>query len=386
MRTARFNFHLFFGFGLLALASCSSGDDSAGFNPDDAGVDAKAKDATADTSVPKADAGADTSIPTADSSVPDTSIPVTDTGTPDTSVPVDAGTDVQTTNPDAGSSLIAKWSFEEGSGTTSADLSGLGHVATLMSTATFTASGKIGGGLLLDGNTAYADIASSLIDTTKPFTIASWVKFNAVNNWLTVLSQDDVRGGLFSLKVRGDDNKFDFDIETSDVDNPGFLVAQSSTTPVTGTWTHLAGVYDGASLILYVNGAAEATTTVPQPPLAATGHFVIGRALYNGAPGSFVNGTIDEVEVHNAALSAAEITALYNGQQSVDAGAPDSGTDSGLTDAGPDAATDAATDASADAGADASNDAAADSATDAAVTDAAVTDSSAADAADAGTD
>ncbi len=48
--------------------------------------------------------------------------------------------------------------------------------------------------------------------------------------------------------------------------------------------------------------------------MASTGHFVIGRGLYNDVAGSFVNGVIDDVEVHSVALTQAQVDAIYESQ------------------------------------------------------------------------
>lgn len=56
-------------------------------------------------------------------------------------------------------SLQGAWRFEEGSGTTSADMSGNGLTATTVPG--WTASGHTGGGLALNGTTAGAAIAIS---------------------------------------------------------------------------------------------------------------------------------------------------------------------------------------------------------------------------------
>jgi hypothetical protein len=80
---------------------------------------------------------------------------------------------------------------------------------------------------------------------------------------------------------------------------------------------HLAGVYDasgGGALKVYVDGSLQANAAVGQTLLAATGHFVIGRGLYNGATGSFLGGTVDDVAVYDVALTDAQVAAVYGGQ------------------------------------------------------------------------
>ena len=84
-----------------------------------------------------------------------------------------------------------------------------------------------------------------------------------------------------------------------------------------GQWHHVAMTYDGSSsaagLKLYVDGALE-TTLVEQDNLGTASilnsvPFTIGSRENGGVP---FNGDIDEVEVFNRALSAAEIQAIFN--------------------------------------------------------------------------
>jgi hypothetical protein len=214
--------------------------------------------------------------------------------------------------------IIGAWNFDEGTGTSSADLSGNGHPAVFAGGASW-GPGKEGTGLALNGTTGYADVGVTLVDTTKSFSVVSWASLTAINSWEIAVSEDDVTGSLFGLKLRGDGtNDFDFDVETSDVMNPGFVVAQSTSTAQATVWTHLAGVYDASgsgALKVYVNGALQANAAVGQSLLAATGHLVIGRGLYNGVTGSFLNGTLDEVAVYSGALSDAQVAAIYAAQK-----------------------------------------------------------------------
>jgi hypothetical protein len=348
MRTLTLGTHAFFGLGLASVVSlaslggCSDSGSSGGYGDDiqDASidhrstVDANPAGASA-TGAP--DATRDTSTGPADASVADASRDAGSRDASDASALADAGTT------DAGSSLIGRWTFDEGSGATSVDRSGHGHDAALKGAAAWSAAGRSGGGLLLDGTTGYADVGATLVDPAKSFTVACWVKLAVANTWAVAVSEDDVNGSAFGLKLRGDNsNTFDFDFQTSDAMSPGFVVAQSKSTAVASAWTHLAGVYDksgGGAIRVYVNGVMEAKSAFAQSLVAPKGHLLIGRGLYNGAAGSFVNGVIDDVEVHDAALTDADIAAIF-ATGPADAGAPD-------------AATDASTDATAEGGSDA---------------------------------
>jgi hypothetical protein len=76
-----------------------------------------------------------------------------------------------------------------------------------------------------------------------------------------------------------------------------------------GTFTHVAGVYDGSSFAVYVNGVLS-----NQIPTAIASVPVSANPLRIGADstgGSLFNGVIDEPRIFNRALSAAEIATLF---------------------------------------------------------------------------
>ena len=78
--------------------------------------------------------------------------------------------------------------------------------------------------------------------------------------------------------------------------------------PIAAGWTHLALTYDGAAMKVYVNG--EVVSSTPK-----TGNLVPSATAFylGGRPdGLYYHGFIDEVEVFDRALSAAEIQHIYN--------------------------------------------------------------------------
>jgi hypothetical protein len=346
--------------GSLARSPSSSqpapraSNDDANFVPKATNGDGGASDAgSADATTPTADGGSgEDSSPQQDAGVQpdagaDSGTPVdaaTDTAAGDASGPNDggatddggneAGTDAgagDASASDAGPSdagdagslppLLGAWSFDEGTGTASQDLSGNGNAAMLVGGASW-GTGHKGGGLVLDGASGYADVGVTLIDTTKSYSVMAWVNLGAFNpsqSWEVFLSEDDKVGSLFTLKLRGDNSsQFDFDLETSDTVSPGFVVAQSKTLASKGVWVHLAGVYDASNsgaAAIYVNGVNEATAAVNQGVLGTVGDFLIGRGRYNNANTSYVLGTIDQVAVYGGPLTGDQVSAIYAAQQ-----------------------------------------------------------------------
>jgi len=74
----------------------------------------------------------------------------------------------------------------------------------------------------------------------------------------------------------------------------------------TGKWSHLAGVFDGQSLKLYVNG-----TLAPQSPCqgpSGSSRMAVGRNPYDMS--SIFTGLVDDVRVTARALKPAEFGPL----------------------------------------------------------------------------
>jgi hypothetical protein len=84
----------------------------------------------------------------------------------------------------------------------------------------------------------------------------------------------------------------------------------STTLAASGTWAFVVGTWDRSSLMIYVNeGDAEASKTATSIT-ATTTEPRVGTRSDGTEPW---NGIIDEVRIYNRALSATEISNLYNG-------------------------------------------------------------------------
>ncbi len=80
----------------------------------------------------------------------------------------------------------------------------------------------------------------------------------------------------------------------------------SSALPVTNNWVHVAGVFDGTRLTLYLDGTEAASRTFAATTLVANGDpLAVGKRV--GSSQYFFDGAIDEVRVYRVALNGAEI-------------------------------------------------------------------------------
>jgi len=76
-----------------------------------------------------------------------------------------------------------------------------------------------------------------------------------------------------------------------------------------GIFTHVAGVYTGTSIALYINGVLAAERPTPLTAITVNNHPVRIGADSNG--GSLTVGIIDEPRIFNRGLSAAEVAQLH---------------------------------------------------------------------------
>lgn len=212
----------------------------------------------------------------------------------DVSLYQQALTEAQVTALDKG----AHWAFDEGTGTTAADSSGNGNVATLGAGASWT-GGRFGGhAVTLDGTQAGTVLASGpIVDTGHSFSVAAWVRPSTVTGVRDIVSVPGANIAGYQLQLRNGAPAFTR--AASDSASAAAATAASSTTVTAGTWYHLVGVDDTGTgrLLLYVNGTLAASTPYSSA-WTAIGDTTIG--------GGFA-GTVDDVYLTDSAMPIEEI-------------------------------------------------------------------------------
>jgi PKD repeat protein len=200
--------------------------------------------------------------------------------------------------------LVAAYGFEEVSGVTVADSSGMVNHGTIKEAVRIT-TGKYGKALKFDGVNDWVTVMDSAsLRLTTGMTLEAWVKPSTVTSaWRDVI-------------MKGNDNYY-LMATTSNSGRPG-VGGQFGATPrygetfgtellPTSTWTHLVATYDGAMLRQFVNGVQVSSLAQTGNILTSTDALRIGGDSFYG---QFFQGFIDEVRIYNRALTATEI--LYN--------------------------------------------------------------------------
>jgi len=201
--------------------------------------------------------------------------------------------------------VIAHWTFNT---CTAADDSGNGHAGTVNG-ATCT-SGPKGSALRFDGMDDYVEVASSALleGISSELTVEAWIRpdeFISGDCCMTIvrkLLQTGDSGGFLLRLIRIDGELFvNFGV-TIGFNN--LVQFEDTTTPIpVGSWTHVAGTYDGSALRIYVNGAEVASLSQSLTIASTSTPLIIGRLAHNFSI-EYFHGDIDEVIIHDAATTA----------------------------------------------------------------------------------
>jgi hypothetical protein len=215
---------------------------------------------------------------------------------------------------DAGATATLYWPLSEGTGTTTADISGNNNTGTLIGGVSWTTGGRYGDALAFDGISGYVDAGNApSTNIVGSCTMAAWVKMNSAAQDQKVGGNQDGTSGGYKMSIYGLREEF----EVRDASNNPWLdrAVSGGTILTMGVWYHCAGVFDSSAgtIKTYINGVLDRELGgVPSNALATTtGDFQMGREPWNtGGANRYFNGTLDEIRVYNRALSAAEIRAL----------------------------------------------------------------------------
>ena len=128
-------------------------------------------------------------------------------------------------------------------------------------------------------------------------------------------------GGLQNVVTKWNDNKREYQLQLSGTsmlfyanDDPGSFedIKATSSALSNNTWYHVAGVWDGTDLRLYVNGVLDDGGGVAFGGTIddSVARLSIGAQNFSGTWNRFFDGVIDEVQIYDRDLSAAEIAQL----------------------------------------------------------------------------
>ena len=210
-------------------------------------------------------------------------------------------------------SLVGHWTFDgpDIQGTTAIDRSSFGNNGTI--TGTTKTIGKLGQALSFNGTSdvTVSDPASGVLDfgAGADFSVSAWVKRSDANYggiFYKQLSCSAAGYGVYFansaslvyLEVNGATNSCEF--------------GSTAVNWNANIWYHFVMAVSGGDIFLYQNGILVDSKTDCSTfgSLANSYDFVIGQ-MNCGGPNPF-SGSMDDIRVYNRALSAGEVTNMYN--------------------------------------------------------------------------
>ena len=161
--------------------------------------------------------------------------------------------------------------------------------------------------LSLNGTSSYMSMPnSSTINISGPITVEAWIKLNSINgNYQDMVcreawGQAGTGGGYeFAITNTG---KVRLDLYQS---HNQYTTAIGTTTVTTNTWHHVAGVFDGNQMRVYLDGVLDGSLSTTSGPASGTSALSIGKSTYTTY---YFGGLIDEVRISAAALYSSNFT------------------------------------------------------------------------------
>lgn len=206
------------------------------------------------------------------------------------------------------SGMVSWWDADSVSGTTAFDLQD-GNDGTLLNGVSIV-PGIVGDAFSFDGVDDYVLIPSSSgdnLDITSSFTLDAWINYDGDLTkpfYPRIVEKSFATSYFFGLYYR-DTSRLSLWINST-----SFIAAPGSVSH--GQLHHVAAVFDDAAntVNLYVDGSSVHSASYSGSIPGSSNDVLLGK--YWADTGGEFSGLIDEVEIFNRALSAAEIQAIYN--------------------------------------------------------------------------
>lgn len=210
------------------------------------------------------------------------------------------------------SGLTGYWPMNEGEGTTTFDMTGLGHDGTLQG-GTAWASGAPGitpnpFGLDFDGSDDIVNVTNSTDYNygSQDFTVSTFVKTTTGNRSILGNFSAGFKGWGLYVYNTNQVNFFGYgSMGNNDAAKPALVLD--------GNWHNITGVYhrSGNDLTIdtYVDGVLVGSNTATTGDISANSTLYFGQYL----PQPSMDGNMDDVRIYNRALTAGEVANIAGG-------------------------------------------------------------------------
>jgi large repetitive protein len=210
--------------------------------------------------------------------------------------------------------LVAWWKLNEADGREAADASGRQHFGRVHGPAGWApAQGKFQGALNLDGQGTFVDCGDAAeFDFQEAFTVSLWFRTDSVKKTAQTLAGK----GSDSWRLYADANRGRLVFALNGPQGAGkdrYRAPRitSKRAVADGQWHHVAGVYDGQRMALYLDGTLEGSMTVSGSLALCAEPLWLGNNP--GARSEWFQGALDEVRLYACGLSEQDVKALRGG-------------------------------------------------------------------------
>ncbi len=171
----------------------------------------------------------------------------------------------------------------------------------------------LSGGAAGSSTAPFITVPSGLFQGLTSTTISSWVKWDGGDafQWLYTLGKDKDSAAFYTPRFQGDD-KARSNVKPT---TQGEVGASGSTALPSGEWHLVTTTIDAGALVYYLDGLEVSRTTVGADVSAALygasspNSGYIGQPFWTGVH-PFFAGAIDDFQVYDTALTAAQVRAL----------------------------------------------------------------------------
>jgi outer membrane lipoprotein-sorting protein len=202
--------------------------------------------------------------------------------------------------------LVAHWKLDEGAGDTIANAAGTEYNGNIIGDPIWT-TGIIGGALEFDSDGDYIEIENSDdLAIRNQITVSAWVKTDKIaRRWQAIATKGD---RSWRLQGRRSGNALEFSCSGLLVPDNRWGSLYGNTDVDDGQWHHVAGVYDGKRIYLYLDGQVDKSKQAPGKIRVDDRAVFVGNNSQH--PDRFWNGLIDDVRIYSYGLTADEVAAL----------------------------------------------------------------------------
>ena len=212
--------------------------------------------------------------------------------------------------------LVGYWTMnsDDINGTTVYDKSGNGNNgAGTNITSLDLVTGKVKETLDFNGSNEYINVSDSTILKPTLITETAWIKLgsNVIGSGVAAVAVKEDSNSGYGINILGSNyaNGINNGLEFFIGNGSGIYDALASTSLDLDVWYHVAGVFDGSQVHLYINGnLADSSNAVVSISHNTRVFSIGGRSSFSDR---FFNGLVDEVRIYNRALSADEVMQHY---------------------------------------------------------------------------